>query len=105
MWPQLEAYGACFASMMELRHKIRSLQMDEAEKARKVDSLHFQIDELERANLKTGEEEELNARRDILRNSEKYISALSGADYCLSGDDDSVGALAQIREAEMAWPV
>lgn len=102
VWPQLEAYGACFASMMELRHKIRSLQMDEAEKARKVDSLHFQIDELERANLKTGEEGELNARRDILRNSEKYISALSGADYCLSGDDDSVGALAQIREAEMA---
>ena len=34
--------------------------MDEAEKERRVDTLKYQINELERAKLKAGEEEELN---------------------------------------------
>ena len=67
-----------------------------------MDSLRFQIDELERAELVPGEEEELNARRELLRNGEKYIAALSGADYCLSGDDNGAGAVSAIREAEEA---
>ena len=76
--------------------------MDEAKKARRVDSLRFQIGELERAELSSGEEEELEARRNLLRNGEKYLSALSGADYCLSGDDESAGAVNQLRDAEEA---
>ncbi|MBE6962983.1 MAG: DNA repair protein RecN [Ruminococcaceae bacterium] len=98
----LAAYQEAYAAMSDLRAQIRALQMDEAEKARRVDSLHFQIGELERAELKAGEEEELLARRNILRNGEKYIAALSGADWCLSGGDDSAGAVAQLREAESA---
>lgn len=100
--PELEAYRTCYEATAALERKIRALQMDEAEKARRVDSLHFQIDEIERADLKPGEEEELYARREILRNGEKYISALSGADYCLNGDDEGDGALSRIREAEHA---
>ena len=76
--------------------------MDEAEKARRVDSLRFQIDELERAELVPGEEEELTARRNILRNGEKFLSALSGADWCLFGDDENAGAVNQLRDAEDA---
>ena len=98
----LAAYRKEYGAMADLKAQIRALQMDEAEKARRVDSLRFQIDELERAELIPGEEEELNARRNILRNGEKYLSALSGADYCLSGDDESAGAVAQLRDAEDA---
>ena len=98
----LAAYRKEYDAMADLKAQIRALQMDEAEKARRVDSLRFQIDELERAELIPGEEEELNARRNILRNGEKYLSALSGADYCLSGDDESAGAVAQLRDAEDA---
>ena len=98
----LEAYRRAFAGLSELREQIRSLQMDEAEKARRVDSLRFQIGELERAELRSGEEEELEQRRNLLRNGEKYLSALSGADYCLSGDDESAGAVNQLRDAEEA---
>jgi len=96
------AYRTEFDTMSSLREQIRSLQMNEAEKARRVDSLRFQIDELERANLVPGEEEELTVRRNILRNGEKYLSALSGADWCLSGDDESAGAVNQLRDAEEA---
>ena len=98
----LVAYQKEYGTMTELKIQIKALKMDEAEKARRVDSLRFQIGELERAELVPGEEEDLAARRNILRNGEKYIGALSGADYCLSGDDERGGAVSQLREAEEA---
>ena len=76
--------------------------MDEAEKARRMDTLRFQIGELERAELAPGEEEELLQRRDLLRNGEKYLSALSGADYCLNGGEEGGGAVSALRDAEEA---
>lgn len=96
----LAAYQQAYGVMADLRGQIRALQMDEAEKARRMDSLRFQIDELERANLQPGEEEELTARRNLLRNGEKYLGALSGADYCLNGGDEGGGAVEALREAE-----
>ncbi len=98
----LEDYQNAYAVLSDLREQIKALRMDEAEKARRVDSLRFQIGELERAELRPGEEEELEARRNLLRNGEKYLSALSGADYCLSGDDENAGAVNQLRDAEEA---
>lgn len=98
----LTVYRTEYDAMVELKSQIRALQMDEAEKARRVDSLRFQIDELERAQLVAGEEEELAARRNILRNGEKFLSALTGADYCLFGDEDVAGAVSQLRDAEAA---
>lgn len=95
----LGEYRAAYGSMAELRRKMDALRMDEAEKARKVDSLTFQIQELERAELRPGEEEELLERRDLLRNGEKYLSAVQGADGCLNGDDETGGAVSLIQEA------
>lgn len=98
----LTEYREEYDMMADLKAQIRALQMDETEKARRVDSLRFQIDELERAELVPGEEEELTARRNILRNGEKFLSALSGADWCLFGDDENAGAVNQLRDAEDA---
>ena len=98
----LGRYQAAYGTMAGLQAKIRALQMDEAEKARRMDSLRFQIDELERAQLVPGEEEELLRRRDLLRNGEKYLSALSGADYCLNGGEEGGGAVSALRDAEEA---
>ena len=97
----LTAYTARYEAMEATSRKMRSLEMDEAEKARRVDSLQFQIGELERAELKIGEEEALLRRRDILRNSEKFMSAVQGALYCLSGGDEGgSGAVGLLGEAE-----
>ena len=100
--PAAAAYREAYDTMTGLNAQIRALQMDEAEKARRMDSLRFQIDELERAELAPGEEEELASRRNLLRNGEKFMAALSGADWCLSGDDESAGAVNQLRDAEDA---
>ena len=85
----MAAYRETYDALAELLGRIRALKMDEAEKARRMDSLRFQIGELERAELVPGEEEELLARRTLLRSGEKYIAALDGADYSLSGGEDS----------------
>ena len=100
-----EALALCAArcaAHSETQREIRTLEMDEAEKARRVDMLRHQIGELERADLREGEEEELLARRSILRNGEKFLAAISEADACLSGGDEGLGAVSAIKEAEDA---
>ena len=99
---ELENYRACYGEMEAIRRKMRSLQMDEAERERRVDMLRHQIGELERAELQEGEEEELQARRSILRNSEKFLTAVQAASYRLSGGEDTEGAVSLIRDAEQA---
>ena len=98
----LEAYADKYNSLTEIRRKMNALQMDEAEKARRMDTLQYQINELERAKLKPGEEEELQGRRNLLRNAEKFISAVSGADYALNGGEDGSGVLNLLRQAQDA---
>ena len=94
------AYQEKYSTLQRIENQISALQMDEAEKARRIDTLQFQIQDLERANLQSGEEEELLERRNLLRNSEKIISAVQGADYCLNGDDQREGALSLLRQAQ-----
>ena len=91
---ELTAYRERFDAWRATKREMDALKMDEAEKARRVDMLHHQIDELERADLQEGEEETLLARRNILRNGEKFISAISEADACLNGGDEGLGAVA-----------
>ena len=98
----LAAYRTAYDAMEALRRQMESLRMDEAEKERRMDSLRFQIDELERAQLVPGEEETLLERRSLLRNGEKYLAALAGADCALSGGDEGGGAVSALRDAEEA---
>lgn len=63
------------------------------ERERKLDILNFQIDEIEKADVKDGEEDELLTARKRIRNMEKIISALEGAKNLLDGyDSQSVSA-------------
>ena len=98
----LKTYTDKYNTLTDIRRKMNALQMDEAEKARRMDTLQYQINELERAKLKSGEEEELQSRRNLLRNAEKFISAVSGADYALNGGEDGSGVLNLLRQAQDA---
>ena len=95
--PLLTTYREKYAKLTDIRRQMHALQMDEAEKARRMDTLRYQIQELQRAKLRPGEEEELTSRRNLLRNGEKFMSAV-----CLSGDDSTSGALALLRQAQSA---
>ena len=89
-----------YEKLSALTKEISALQMDEAEKARRVDNLQYQIGELERAQLRPGEEEELTERRDLLRNAGKLIESVEGTHLALSGDEERDGAAALAAEAE-----
>ena len=98
----LRAYAGQYHGLTALRRELAALEMDEGEKARRIDSLNYQIQELERAQLKPGEDEQLKARRDLLRNSAKLMAAVEGAFAALSGDEEAAGAAALLGEAEHA---
>ena len=94
------AFFEAYKKVQAVRRERDELQMDDAEKARRIDTLTYQIEELERAELRTGEEEELSARRDVLRNAERLTGAVDSAWQALTGGDDGEGAVSLLMEAE-----
>ena len=91
----LTAYQEEYRKFNEIRGELNRLQMDESEKERLSDSLRYQIEELERAELKAGEQERLSGRRDLLRNAEKLTEALDEAFQCLYGGDENAVSMTQ----------
>jgi len=91
----LSAYSKAWNNFVSIRNELSKLQMDEVEKERLSESLSYQIEELERAQLKEGEYDALCSRRDLLRNSEKLTEALDQAIAILYGEDDNAVSMAQ----------
>ena len=98
----LEDYRKAYEAVQVRKKQISALEMDEAERSRRVDTLTYQIGELERADLKEGEDEELDERRKLLRSAGKLMDAVQEAEYALSGSEDSQGACDLIAQAEGA---
>ena len=96
----LADFQTSYKSLSDLRKQIKALEMDEAERSRRVDTLTYQINELERAELKPNEDVELDERRKLLRSAGKLMDAIQSAQYALNGDDESQGAVALIADAE-----
>lgn len=89
----IDRFKSAYTDYKACKKEIQRLSMDEIEKERMADSLQYQIDELEKAQLKVGEEEELTAKRDLLRNSEKLTEALNGAYNALYAADQNAQSL------------
>ncbi|MCI8622110.1 MAG: DNA repair protein RecN [Provencibacterium sp.] len=103
----LQEYGEAWKRFCELRKQLGALQMDEGEKARRIDLLNYQIDEISHADPRAGEEEELEAQRTLMRGAGKVVEALSAARELLNpeteegfGLEDQMTAL--IEELETA---
>ena len=98
----LADYRQAYDKVSVVQQEIRRLSMDESEKLRLVETLKFQIDEIERAELQSGEEDELLERRKVLQNAEKLTDAMEAAVSALYGDETSDGAAAMIANAAHA---
>lgn len=97
--PLLTEYQTAYHKLSKLKAQMNSLEMDEAEKARKIDTLTYQIQELERAQLQPGEDEALAERKKLLRSAGKIMGAVDEACYALFGGDEFQGALDLVAEA------
>ena len=98
----LADYREKFAAVSELRRQIDRMTMDEGEKLRRMENLKYQIAEIEKADLKSGEDEVLEQRRKLLQNSEKLSQGLEEASEALLGGEDSDGAAALLAQAAYA---
>lgn len=98
----LADYREKFAAVSELRRQIDRMTMDEGEKLRRMETLKYQISEIEKADLKSGEDEVLEQRRKLLQNSEKLSQGLEEASEALLGGDDSDGVAALLAQAAYA---
>lgn len=92
-------YQEKFAAVSALRREIDRMTMDEGEKLRRMETLKYQIAEIEKADLKSGEDEELEQRRKLLQNSEKLSQGLEEATEALLGGDENDGAAALLAQA------
>ena len=73
-------------------------QLDDKERARQTDLLSFELNEIDEAGLKPGEEEELTLRFKKLNNAKKILEAVSLADGILS-ECDTGRAAAELEHA------
>ena len=94
------SYGESFAQVSALRREIDRMTMDEGEKLRRMESLRFQIAEIEKAELEPGEDEVLADRRKLLQNAEKLSDGMEKAVNLLYGGEDSDGASGMLADAE-----
>ena len=92
-------YQEKFAAVSALRREIDRMTMDEGEKLRRMETLKYQVAEIEKADLKSGEDEELEQRRKLLQNSEKLSQGLEEAAEALLGGDENDGAAALLAQA------
>ena len=96
------AYSQQYEAVAKLRREIDRMTMDEGEKLRRMETLKYQIAEIEKADLEPGEDEALEERRKILQNAEKLSNGMDTAVECLYGGDDSDGAAGLLAQAEYA---
>ena len=75
------------AQKRAFKRNIAELGGDEQERARALDLLSYQINEIESAGLKIGELDELRSKKKIIENSEKIISSLAAIKGVLSNDN------------------
>lgn len=94
------AYAQAYEAAQKLRGEIRRMSMDEGEKLRRMEMLRYQIQEITKADLHIGEDEELEQRRTLLQNAEKLSTGLDTAVECLYGGDESDGAASLLASAE-----
>mgnify|MGYP001014776912 CR=1 FL=1 len=92
-------YSEAYERFSMIKRQLEQTEMDDGLKARRVDMLRYQIEEIESADLNPGEEDELKSQREIYRNAEKIAVSLSSARECLSGGEDSGGVLSWLSHA------
>lgn len=79
-----EEYSELYQEYKKLEEELKKNYGDDKEKQRKLDLLRYQLNEIEIAKLKEGEEEELEEKRKIILNSEKISENLNITDLQIS---------------------
>lgn len=95
----IDEYLIAYNDYLTCKKRYDNLIVDEGEKARKIDLLTYQIKEIEDADIKIGELNELETRRKVLQNAEQLISLVNNAVEIINGNDDFSGVADMLNTA------
>lgn len=90
---KLNEYRTSYRKFRSIKKEIDKLTLDDDEKARRVDTLSYQINEIEAAEPVEGEDEDLADRKKVLSGAEKIIESLSAARTILSDGEYNVSEM------------
>ena len=93
-----EELGETYKNWKQLNETLKEAQLDEESRLREISLLEFQIDEIEKAVLVPGEDEELEQQYRRMTNGRKILEA-AGAAYTLTGYEDPQAAGGSIGRA------
>lgn len=85
-------YKGILSKKRKIEKKIASLEMDEQEKMQKIDLLEYQVNEIKKASLEKGEEDDLREQRDIYTNAEQITKSVNEAYMNLYEGDEMQSA-------------
>lgn len=88
----LREYGVAFKEFSALSRKIKEVSRKKTESLEKAELLRERLEELDRYNFSTDEEETIKQKLEQLRNAEYISENLYNAQTAISGDDDTDGA-------------
>ena len=84
-------YKEKYEKYLEIKQELKNNYGDEKERERKLDLLRYQFNEIEEANLKVNEEDNLEEKRKLMINSEKISKNLNEADIAIG--ENSIDSL------------
>ena len=94
-----EQLGEAYTVASKAAKELRGAEIDERERARRCDLLSYQIEEIDKAELKEDEEEALLEKRAIQQNAQLIMESLSKSAALLSGEEGALPLLsAALRE-------
>ena len=96
--PVKEKLTGAFQNWKKLKKQLQEAQMDEESRLREISLLEFETDEIGKAELVPGEDEELERRYRRMTNARKLMEA-AGSAYALTGYEEESGAGAVIGRA------
>jgi DNA repair protein RecN (Recombination protein N) len=99
--PRLDAYRAAYTDLAAAANALKSLQMNEAERARRVDYLQFQLEEIDKVDPKPGEDEKLTLERQKLGSASKLRDAAMKAEGSLYSRDHAACELLSTSAEEI----
>lgn len=92
-----QQYKSSFKDLISVRRQLKALTLSESDKDKELELLNYQIKELEDADIKIGEREELNKRRTLISAAEAIIKVLNLSLQTINGDDENNGVQSSIN--------
>jgi len=92
-------YANLYRQLVQVERELSELQRSERDRIQRLDLLRYQAEEIDRANLREGEEEELLQERQLLANAERIVERVNYATQRLMGDGGALDTLGDALQA------